>query len=44
MYVNARRIVIIVAFLNVAYFAVEFAMALAVGSVSPFADSIASKK
>jgi Co/Zn/Cd efflux system component len=35
-----RRIVKIVAALNLAYFGVEFAVALAIGSVSLFADSI----
>ena len=37
---NLRRVVIIVAVLNLAYFGVEFAVALAIGSVSLFADSI----
>src|SRR5258708_6695460 len=40
MNVNLRRVVIIVAVLNLAYFGVEFAVALAIGSVSLFADSI----
>lgn len=35
-----RRAVILVALLNLAYFGVEFAVALAIGSVSLFADSI----
>ncbi|GAC1632216.1 MAG: cation diffusion facilitator family transporter [Nevskia sp.] len=35
-----RRVVIIVAFLNLAYFGVEFTVALAIGSVSLFADSV----
>ena len=35
-----RRTVLIVALLNLAYFGVEFAVALAIGSVSLFADSI----
>ena len=35
-----RRVVIAVAVLNLAYFGVEFAVALAIGSVSLFADSI----
>src|SRR5262245_20511716 len=35
-----RRAVIIVAALNLAYFGVEFAVALAIGSVSLFADSV----
>src|SRR6266851_9286748 len=35
-----RRIVRLVAILNLAYFGVEFAVALAIGSVSLFADSI----
>ena len=35
-----RRTVRLVAILNVAYFGVEFAVALAIGSVSLFADSI----
>src|SRR5574342_1317207 len=40
MYANFRRVVIIVAALNLAYFGVEFAVALAIGSVSLFADSV----
>jgi Co/Zn/Cd efflux system component len=35
-----RRVVRLVAVLNLAYFGVEFAVALAIGSVSLFADSI----
>lgn len=35
-----RRAVLIVAALNLAYFGIEFAVALAIGSVSLFADSI----
>lgn len=35
-----RRAVRLVAFLNLAYFGVEFAVALAIGSVSLFADSV----
>ena len=35
-----RRAVLLVAVLNLAYFGVEFAVALAIGSVSLFADSI----
>ena len=35
-----RNVVIVVAILNLAYFGVEFAVALAIGSVSLFADSI----
>lgn len=37
---TVRRVVILVAALNLAYFGVEFAVALAIGSVSLFADSI----
>ena len=37
---SLRKVVIIVAVLNLAYFGVEFAVALTVGSVSLFADSI----
>src|ERR1700674_115226 len=40
MNADLRRIVIVVAVLNLAYFGVEFAVALAIGSVSLFADSI----
>jgi Co/Zn/Cd efflux system component len=35
-----RRIVRLVALLNLSYFGVEFAVALAIGSVSLFANSI----
>ena len=35
-----RRVVVTVASLNLAYFGVEFAVALAIGSVSLFADSV----
>jgi Co/Zn/Cd efflux system component len=37
---NLRRAVLAVAFLNLAYFGIEFAVALAIGSVSLFADSV----
>ena len=37
---NLRRVVWFVAFLNLAYFGIEFAVARAIGSVSLFADSI----
>jgi Co/Zn/Cd efflux system component len=37
---DLRRIVRLVAILNLAYFGVEFAVALSIGSVSLFADSI----
>jgi Co/Zn/Cd efflux system component len=37
---TVRRVVILVAALNVAYFGVEFAVALAIGSVSLFADGV----
>jgi Co/Zn/Cd efflux system component len=40
MNANLRKVVIIVAALNLAYFGVEFAVARAIGSVSLFADSI----
>lgn len=40
MNANLRRVVIIVAVLNLAYFGVEFAVALAIRSVSLFADSV----
>ena len=40
MTANLRRVVIIVALLNLAYFGVEFTVAEAIGSVSLFADSI----
>jgi Co/Zn/Cd efflux system component len=35
-----RRVVLVVAVLNLSYFGVEFAVALAIGSVSLFADSV----
>ena len=35
-----RKVVIVVAILNLTYFGVEFAVALAIGSVSLFADSV----
>ena len=35
-----RRVVLVVALLNLAYFFVEFAVALTIGSVSLFADSV----
>lgn len=38
--VALRRIVLIVALLNLAYFGIEFSVALAIGSVSLFADSV----
>ena len=37
---NLRKVVIIVAALNLAYFGVEFSVALAIDSVSLFADSV----
>jgi Co/Zn/Cd efflux system component len=37
---NLRGVVVVVAGLNLAYFGIEFAVALAIGSVSLFADSI----
>jgi Co/Zn/Cd efflux system component len=40
MKANLHKVVIIVALLNLAYFGIEFAVALAIGSVSLFADSI----
>ena len=40
MNTNLRKVVIIVAVLNLAYFGVEFAVAVAIGSVSLFADSV----
>jgi Co/Zn/Cd efflux system component len=40
MNANLRKVVIIVAALNLAYFGVEFAVALVIGSVSLFADSV----
>jgi Co/Zn/Cd efflux system component len=40
LHAGLRRAVLIVALLNLAYFGVEFTVALAIGSVSLFADSI----
>jgi len=40
MIAKLRKVVIVVAILNLAYFGVEFAVALGIGSVSLFADSI----
>lgn len=40
MDIQLRRAVLIVALLNLGYFAIEFAVALTIGSVSLFADSI----
>jgi len=40
MTLTLRRVLIIVASLNLAYFGIEFSVALAIGSVSLFADSI----
>jgi len=40
MNTELRKVVILVAVLNLAYFGVEFAVAVAIGSVSLFADSI----
>jgi Co/Zn/Cd efflux system component len=40
MNANLRRVILIVAALNLAYFGVEFAVALVIGSVSLFADSV----
>src|SRR6202521_832650 len=40
MIAKLRKVVIVVAFLNLAYFGVEFGVALAIGSVSLFADSV----
>ncbi len=40
MIANLRKAVIIVAILNLAYFGVEFAVALAISSVALFADSV----
>lgn len=37
---NLRRVVAIVALVNLGYFGVEFAVALSIGSVSLFADSV----
>src|ERR1041385_5095476 len=40
MNTNLRKVVITVAILNLAYFGVEFSVAVAIGSVSLFADSV----
>src|ERR1044071_9105659 len=40
MNTNLRKVVITVAILNLAYFGVEFAVAVAIGSVSLFSDSV----
>jgi len=40
MIAKLRKVVIVVAILNLAYFGVEFSVALAIGSVSLFADSV----
>ena len=40
MNASLRKVVIVVAILNLAYFGVEFTVAIAIGSVSLFADSI----
>jgi len=40
MNANLRKVIIVVAALNLAYFGVEFAVAIAIDSVSLFADSI----
>jgi Co/Zn/Cd efflux system component len=40
MIVTVRQVVLLVAVLNLAYFGVEFTVALTIGSVSLFADSI----
>jgi len=40
MNTKLRKVVILVAVLNLAYFGVEFAVALTIGSVSLFADSV----
>ena len=40
MNMNLRKVVILIAVLNLAYFGVEFAVAVAIGSVSLFADSV----
>ncbi len=40
MKTNLHKVVIIVAVLNLAYFGIEFAVALSIGSVSLFADSV----
>ncbi len=40
MLADLRRVVVLVALLNLGYFGIEFAVALAIGSVSLFADSV----
>ncbi len=40
MNTNLRRVVLLVAILNLAYFGIEFAVARSIGSVSLFADSV----
>jgi Co/Zn/Cd efflux system component len=40
MRATLRKVVLLVASLNLAYFGIEFAVALAIGSVSLFADSV----
>jgi Co/Zn/Cd efflux system component len=40
MTLSLRKVVLVVALLNISYFGIEFAVALAIGSVSLFADSI----
>jgi Co/Zn/Cd efflux system component len=40
MNLQLRKVVILVAILNLAYFSVEFAVAMVIGSVSLFADSV----
>lgn len=40
MNIHLRRAILIVALLNLSYFAVEFSIAVAIGAVSLFADSI----
>jgi hypothetical protein len=39
-HMTLRKVVILVAFLNIAYFGIEFLVALRIGSVSLFADSV----
>lgn len=39
-YASLRRIVLVVALLNLGYFGIEFAVAMGIGSVSLFADSV----
>jgi Co/Zn/Cd efflux system component len=39
-----RRVTRLVGLLNLSYFGIEFAIALAIGSVSLFADSVDSSK